>query len=587
MNKTEDLITSIFSEAQNEYNNKNYKEALNKISLLLTKNYKSLSLRAKIYFNLSEYYKSLKDCEQCITLSPKDVNNLELYQLQVLNYINMFDLDSAKFIFKECQALSKDNQKNNEILSLIISEENKYNNNTKKYPQYSIYIKFMQTFYKLGLYLNKVEIGFNSDCNRFCKATADIYDKDILIRVPLDALMTLDLARGTHMGKFFTPQLEKKLNSPHHSLLSTFMLTELDKGVNSKWKYYFDFLPVSYNNFPTFYGEKELSLLKGTQFLELIKKKKREMKEDYDLLTNIIPGYTKYDFNLFKKMREVISSRVFGVTIKGKKNDIIAPYADMLNHKRPRQTHWNFDDESNSFIIRGVSNVKKGQEVFDSYGIKCNSRFLLNYGFTVENNEDNEFKIILILNESSPLFKEKMIFLGGKNYTKKFSLVINNAESKITPFFSFLRFILYSKSNFKDVNTSKPISVENEIILFNKIKELMKNYLSKYPTTLEYDIDYLNKNRKKMDFNEYNCYIIRIGEKKILNYYLNMANDILQLLNMNKSDVKKLFKNMGDKIDNQNSNNINNTNENNNKLINNLSKYKNYLSNILPLLIIN
>ena len=90
-----------------------------------------------------------------------------------------------------------------------------------------------------------------------------------------------------------------------------------------------------------------------------------------------------------------------------------------------------------------------------------------------------------------------------------------------------------------------------------------------------------------MDFNEYNCYIIRIGEKKILNYYLNMANDILQLLNMNKSDVKKLFKNMGDKIDNQNSNNINSINENNNKLINNLSKYKNYLSNILPLLIIN
>ena len=66
-----------------------------------------------------------------------------------------------------------------------------------------------------------------------------------------------------------------------------------------------------------------------------------------------------------------------------------------------------------------------------------------------------------------------------------------------------------------------------------------------------------------------------------------MANDILQLLNMNKSDVKKLFKNMGDKIDNQNSNNINSINENNNKLINNLSKYKNYLSNILPLLIIN
>ena len=63
-------------------------------------------------------------------------------------------------------------------------------------------------------------------------------------------------------------------------------------------------------------------------------------------------------------------------------------------------------------------NVKKGQEVFDSYGIKCNSRFLLNYGFTVENNEDNEYKIILTLNETSPCFKEKMLFLGAKNCEK-------------------------------------------------------------------------------------------------------------------------------------------------------------------------
>ena len=115
----------------------------------------------------------------------------------------------------------------------------------------------------------------------------------------------------------------------------------------------------------------------------------------------------------------------------------------------------------------------------------------------------------------------------------------------------------------------------------------MKNYLSKYPTNLEDDIEYLNKNKKKMDFNEYNCYIIRIGEKKILNYYLNMANDILKLLNTNKSDVKKLFKNLNGKVENKNSNNININNEDNNKFVNNLLKYKNYLSFILPLLIIN
>ena len=586
MSNEECYISSILSEAQQKYSEKKYKEALSVLSLLLTKNDQILSLRAKIYYNLYEYYKSLKDCEECLNLLLNENNNskkIEIYQLEVLNHIKMFDLESAKKKLKHCQKINKDNLKNNELLHLIQQEEKKNEENTKKYKQYPIYLKFMESFYKIGLYLNKIEISFNSDCDRFCRATEEIFDKDILVRVPFEALMTLEGARQSQLGMYFTPQLEKKLNSPHHSLLSTFMLTEIDKGSKSKWKYYFDFLPANYNNFPIFYGEKEYTYLKGTQFLELLQKKKKEMKEDYDLLINVIPGYSKYDYNLFKKMREVISSRVFGVTIKGKKNDIIAPYADMLNHKRPRETHWNFDDACNSFVIKGATNVKKGEEVFDSYGIKCNSRFLLNYGFTVENNEDNEFKIILILNESSPFFKEKMAFLGRKNMTKKFSLVLNQADNKIIPFLSFLRFILYNKPNFKDIDTSKPISLQNEIILFKKLKEIMSTYLSKYPTTLDYDIEYFKKNKNNMKCNEFNCYVIRIGEKKILNYYLNMANDILELLNTDKEDIKKIFHNIIVNCGNEN----NRINGENNNLINNLLKYKNYLSFILPFLIIN
>ena len=584
MNSNESFISSLLSQAQIKFQQKKFKEALDILSLLLTKNYKILSFRAKIYYYQSEYYKSLNDCQECInlTLTDNNINNIEIYQLSVLNHIKMYDLESAKEKLKQCEKIDKNDPKNNELALLIEEEEKKNEENSKKYNQYPIYLKFMNSFYRLGLFINKIEISFNSDCDRYCRATEDIHDKDVLIRVPIEALMTLDGARNSKFGVYFTPQLEKKLNSPHHSLLSTFMLTEIDKGAKSKWKYYFDFLPASYNNFPIFYGEKEFSYLKGTQFLELVQKKMKEMKEDYDLLTNVIPGYSKYDYDLFRKMREVISSRVFGVTIKGKKNDIIAPYADMLNHKRPRQTHWNYDDACNAFVIKGVSNVKKGDEVFDSYGIKCNSRFLLNYGFTVENNEDNEFKIILILNESSPYFKEKMEYLGGKNYAKKFSLVLNLSDSKIIQFFSFLRFILYNKPNFKDIDTTRPTSVQNEICLFTKLKEIMNKYLSKYPTTLDYDIEYFKSNRNNMGFNEYNCYVIRIGEKKILNYYLNMANDILQLLNKDKDDIKKLFHNIISPEGSENKD----ANESHN-FLNKLLKYKSYLTYILPLLTIN
>ena len=176
------------------------------------------------------------------------------------------------------------------------------------------------------------------------------------------------------------------------------------------------------------------------------------------------------------------------------------------------------------------------------------------------------------------------MFLGGKNLSKKFALVINYSDNKMNQFFSFLRFILYNKANIKDIDTAKPVSVENEIELFNKLREIMKLYLSKYTTTLEYDEDYFKKNKNNMEFNEYNCYVIRIGEKRILHFYLNMSNDILQLLNMsNKNEVKTIFHDIINTCENKNYNMNNKPNQN---VVNNLLKYKNYLCYILPLLIV-
>ena len=42
------------------------------------------------------------------------------------------------------------------------------------------------------------------------------------------------------------------------------------------------------------------------------------------------------------------------------------------------------------FTITSIEDLKAGQQVYDSYGKKCNSRFLLNYGFAVENNVDHD-----------------------------------------------------------------------------------------------------------------------------------------------------------------------------------------------------
>jgi histone-lysine N-methyltransferase SETD3 len=95
-------------------------------------------------------------------------------------------------------------------------------------------------------------------------------------------------------------------------------------------------------------------------------------------------------FEEFAWARMMVASRNFGILVDNNRTDALVPYADMLNHYRPRQTRWAFDSRKQSFLIHSMTKLYAGQQVYDSYGKKCNSRFLLNYGFTVDYNKDDD-----------------------------------------------------------------------------------------------------------------------------------------------------------------------------------------------------
>ena len=56
--------------------------------------------------------------------------------------------------------------------------------------------------------------------------------------------------------------------------------------------------------------------------------------------------------------------------------------------RRPPPLRWAYDGAAEAFKITALTDIEAGAEVFDSYGKKCNSRFLLNYGFAVADNRD-------------------------------------------------------------------------------------------------------------------------------------------------------------------------------------------------------
>lgn len=53
-------------------------------------------------------------------------------------------------------------------------------------------------------------------------------------------------------------------------------------------------------------------------------------------------------------------------------------------------------------------------QVYDSYGRKCNSRFFVNYGFALDDNEDNEAVLNLEIPPNDAHFNMKLRMLGGR-----------------------------------------------------------------------------------------------------------------------------------------------------------------------------
>jgi histone-lysine N-methyltransferase SETD3 len=70
----------------------------------------------------------------------------------------------------------------------------------------------------------------------------------------------------------------------------------------------------------------------------------------------------------------------------------MVPWADMLNHFRPRETSWTFDNSQQGFTMTSLKELSRGQQIMDSYGKKCNSKFLMHYGFAIEKNREEDGK---------------------------------------------------------------------------------------------------------------------------------------------------------------------------------------------------
>ena len=494
-----------------------------------------LSNRAGAYTCLEEYKKALEDAEAAIRIN-KDYPKGYYRKAFVLRELDK--VSEALEVLKAAPEIVFEDKVMIKLLSEVQAEFNADNVLPKDHPEIIGFNKLVKWLSDGGATFDKIKMRYYSEGYRGVHAKAKIKKKENFLYIPRNLLITLEMSKeapvGAQMAKLKVPLL-----SPKHSYLSSYVLQEL-YNKDTKWKPYLDMLPKDLSSFPIFFTHEEKKWLDGSPFLDQVEDKIKDMEKDYNAIAIVVPEFSKYTLEEFKRVRMLVSSRIFGVKIDGNKTDALVPLADMLNHKRPQETSWEYNEDKKGFIIEAKTGIERGDQVYDSYGKKCNSRYFLNYGFTVENNDGNEVPIKISLNEDDELQHAKKKILGN-GISKTIRVSEDLTEKNMVHFFSFLRFVNFkgeamrlfefeimensSKKSDEDGEESfqctniPPISIENETECLNQIKNQCTVQLEKYPTTHKEDLKILETN-KDLTYNQRNCVIMRSGEKQV-SYYVD------------------------------------------------------------------
>jgi len=269
----------------------------------------------------------------------------------------------------------------------------------------------------------------DEDCEmRGVHAKVDIPPNQICVSIPRKCLITVEMGQATEIGQAILNS-DLELDAPKHVFLMIFLLWDRKgNGKNSFFKPYYDILPKTLSNMPIFWSEEELAYLEGSYLLAQIDDRNEAIEDDYHTICNVAPQLADIaTLDEFKWARMCVCSRNFGLQIDGNRTSALVPHADMLNHYRPRETKWTFDDYRQAFTITSLQTIPSGSQVYDSYGQKCNHRFLLNYGFAVEDNREvdgfcpNEVPVELGIMPDDVLFDAKHDFwTRGENTSNSF-----------------------------------------------------------------------------------------------------------------------------------------------------------------------
>lgn len=348
------------------------------------------------------------------------------------------------------------------------------------------------------------------------KSGNDLTRGHVLLRVPHKLLITTELAKSTVTGSIISAYS----GVGPQTLIAVYLLEERAKGESSRWKPWLDMLPDSFDTLPMFFPPDLMNELKGcTDLLLKLENQRAVMLDGYSELCDIKNSHKiplNFTYEEFEWAHLAVGTRVFSLTIKGQKTSVLAPLADMMNHKDPAGTVWAYDVNTDCFTLTANSTLHDGQPVFENYGVKDNKRFFASYGFVIDDNPANE----VFLSLKGP---------SEDNLPRKFP-VRAYYDAYYQRLLSYLRGVRLQSSDKGSSQFIEALSVDIEITVLKNVRQACIERLKRFATTSEDDRKLLESEKLQGFSNLRNCISFRYQEKVLYELHEQVATEIIGIL---------------------------------------------------------
>eukprot|EP00474_Spongospora_subterranea_P009110 CRZ09568.1 hypothetical protein [Spongospora subterranea] len=510
--------------------------------------YQLYAARSAAHHNAKNFSKSLEDAERAIFLKPSfGIGHLRVgHALEGLQR-----LEKAYESYKTGLVHDPTNKYLIQARDAIVKQRDRAMKHQQPFLEggeltanYQIFLEWLQ---EGNAYFPKITLREYTNEHRGVHALSDIIADELLTSIPRSLIITTEIAIQSAIGKSII-RSGVEIRS-RHSLLAAFLLQERARPLSdpSFWAPYLNVLPEKFENIPLNFSREELAYLKGSMVIDKIDSRVETLKSEYQRLIENVPEFKQFTYDDFAWARSIVITRIFGICVDGRKTEALVPFADFLNHRRPRETVWVYEPLTSAFTITAIGCINAGAQISDSYGRKCNSRFFTNYGFSLAENDDNEALIRIPVNQEDPALDRKAILLGDEEFEfeRSFSVPANvNCGAAFDEMMSYLRLSSASNSELDtfyglsvpNLKRVLPMNHRNETASLQLLKMACKRSLSLFDTTIEEDDELLTS--PSLTSNIRNCILMRLGEKRVLSYFITFVDDMIPLLSFSQSDIE-------------------------------------------------